>query len=439
MSKQRATKSAKSGTEKGASHRGPFRVAACWPHQEAPLILAMLGEGRTALATSMTPISFDMLLNLKLAELSDPSFNAPDYKDLPRWLFAVPYEYFGNDVRAQQNERVIAWEVKAALVWDSGKSEPRYVARSDAKSARFHLDPTRELKTLLADAQKWNPCDPAPVELLPTTSDDSYLDSARSIIDSIREGDFYQVNLLRYFQAPKAGGWENICMRLEQNSGPYGCILTQGSRIIASFSPERFIEITPQVSGATISTWPIKGTSQRVPSDQLADEKVGQKLLESEKDLAELRMIIDLMRNDLGKVCKPGSIQVLSGGCLKKFASVWHLEGEVTGQLRTNITLRELLSALCPGGSITGAPKIAAMERIRSEEGQDRGFFMGNVFTIMHDGSLKSNILIRTLVSDNWMRTARYAAGSGLVIKSSPEMELKEVKSKCIVLTGMQP
>jgi para-aminobenzoate synthetase component 1 len=146
-------------------------------------------------------------------------------------------------------------------------------------------------------------------------------------------------------------------------------------------------------------------------------------------------MIIDLMRNDLTRVCENDSIEVLSSGELKGFKHVWHLEGHIKGRLSAGQTLRELLSVLCPGGSITGAPKIAAMSRIRADEGQSRGFFMGNFLTINHDGSVRSNILIRTLLSDNWMTSARYAAGSGLVAKSIPEQELLEIITKCAPVT----
>lgn len=421
---------------KSENHQGPFRVAACWPHQDAPLIMTMLGQGKVAIATSFTPIAFDSLRPLRIGELADQTCETPMAADLPRWVFAIPYETFTENEQSAHSERTMAWAIKAALIWDDGKTEPRYLAASDAQSARFHLDLSRDLKPLLADAQKWSPIEAEAIQILPSTSDDSYLENVQSIIASIRNGEFYQVNLLRYFQAHKAGGWENLCMRMEKLSGPFGCIITQGSRVIASFSPERFVEISREDQKIIIDTWPIKGTAARNRESETADRMSGESLAASEKDQAELRMIIDLMRNDLTKICEPCSVNVLSPGDLKKFPNVWHLEGHISGILRDQVTLNELLISLCPGGSITGAPKIAAMQRIRADEGQERGFFMGNLFTIMHDGSIKSNILIRTMTSDNFARTARYAAGSGIVIKSTPEKELLEISSKCAVLTG---
>ncbi len=438
MRKSPTVKSKKNGTITGHAHQGPFRVAACWPHQDAPLILAMLGDGRVVIATSMTPVNFEDLLDLQVSNLRDNTFVSLDASELPRWIFAVPYDFFPSGSAITTSERPIAWNIKAALIWTADHNEPKYVARADANTSRFHLHPSRELKSLLSDALKWIPTEPEPIELLPVTSDDSYLDAVRSIIDSIKNGDFYQVNLLRFFQSPNAGGWGNLCMRLETFAGPYGCLLTQGSRVLASFSPERFVEISTEKDVHKIETWPIKGTIARVSGDEKADLNAGQQLLNSEKDLAELRMIIDLMRNDLAKLCDTGSVDVISAGELKKFPGVWHLEGHVQGRLNSEITLRDVLQSLCPGGSITGAPKIAAMARIKSDEGQSRGFFMGNLFAVMHDGSIKSNILIRTIISDNWMRSARYAAGSGIVVKSNPDMELLEIKSKCSILTGVK-
>ena len=436
MTKSKSPKS-QSGP-KTSGHTGPFRVAACWPHQEAPFILSMVGSEQIIIATSFTPIPFEKLLDKKISEFKDPVCDPSIAGDLPRWIFALPYETFAGDSDSEKSERPIAWSVKAALIWDKGSTEPKYVELPDAKTARFHLAREKEIKTLLTDAKKWIPPPIESIELLPTTSDDTYLDSVRSVIESIRSGMFYQVNLLRYFQSHRARGWDNLCVRMEQHSGPQGALITQGSRVLASMSPERFIEITPSDDETLIDTWPIKGTAPRISDNEKKDHESGQALLSSHKDQAELHMIIDLVRNDLTRICKPGSVEVLSPGELKKFSHVWHLEGQVRGTISPNLTLLELLKAVCPGGSITGAPKIASMARIRADEGQPRGFFMGNFFRINHDGSVQSNILIRTLVSDNWMRTARYAAGSGLVIKSIPENELDEIRSKCTTVTSVE-
>lgn len=397
------------------------------------MLLSMAGGTQTVVATSFTPIPYDTVASNNIDTLKDNSCDPAFAADLPRWFILLPYDTYatGPDLPLIESERPMAWEIKAALVWDSGSTEPRYIARDDAHTSRFHLTMKTHLKDILSDAEKWLPPSIRPMTLLPGTSDDTYLDSARAIINSIRAGDFYQVTLLRFFNAPHAHGWENLCALMESNSGPHGALLTHGSRVVASLSPERFVEITPNGSSYQIETWPIKGTAARISSNETRDRDAGEALMASAKDQAELRMIIDLMRNDLARVCQDDSIEVLSSGDLKGFKHVWHLEGHVKGRLTPGQTLGQVLAILCPGGSITGAPKIAAMRRIRSDEGQSRGVFMGNFLRINHDGTLRSNILIRTLQSDNWMASARYAAGSGLVVKSIPEQELLEVRAKC--------
>lgn len=398
-------------------------------------MLTMVGGRQTVIATSFSPVAFESITSTKVTDLSDSTCDPSIAGDLPRWIVAIPYDYVTGPQRSENSERPLAWSVKAALVWEAGSDEPRYIERPDAARSRFHLSMKTHLKDLLADAKKYIPGAVKPLSLLPSTSDDSYLESVRGILGDIKAGDFYQVNLLRFFQSPAAHGWQNICALMEMNTGPHGALMTQGSRVIASLSPERFIEINPGPSSTEITTWPIKGTAPRILDDPTKDDANGKNLFESAKDQAELRMIIDLMRNDLTKICAPGTVEVTEPCALKKFQHVWHLEGKIRGTVQPGQTILNLLDSLCPGGSVTGAPKIAAMEKIRSEEGQSRGFFMGHVFRFNHDGSAQSNIMIRTLTSDNWMKTAKFAAGSGLVIKSDPHAELAEIEAKCAVIT----
>jgi anthranilate/para-aminobenzoate synthase component I len=435
--KSNTTSSKPLRTAKGKpGHTGPFRVAAIWPHHNAPLILSAIGGQQTVIATSFSPVSFETIRNLTLGK-NPPHPNGATVDQLPRWIFVLPYQELGSITNDNESrgERVLAWEIFAGLIWDRDSLEPRYVTTDDAAHARFHLPVTSALKSILSEAKTYTPQSPNGIHLLPSTSDDTYLDTVRRIMDDIRRGEFYQVNLLRFFYADHAHGWQSLCALMEACAAPQAALFTQGSRVISSLSPERFIEITHDPDGSCIKTWPIKGTAPRFINDPEKDEQSGQALSQSEKDRAELRMIIDLMRNDLIQVCESGSVRVAHDAELKKFSHVWHLEGEVTGRLQPNLKLATLLKAICPGGSITGAPKIAAMKRIQSDEGQPRGYFMGHAFRINYDGSLQSNILIRTLVSDNWMKTARYAAGSGIVIKSDPQAELEEIRAKCAIVT----
>jgi anthranilate/para-aminobenzoate synthase component I len=413
-----------------------FQVAALWPHQESPLLLSMVGERQVFIATSFSPIEFERLAKSTPDEWPQSLDESKNHSNMPRWMFLLPYETYNQDAaQSGLSNRPLAWDIHAGLVWDRGSSVPEYVAKSSSTTARFHLDYKTKLLPLIQDASKYKHPPVRGIILTPTISDESYIDTAANLIRSITNGDLYQINLLRYFHAAQAGSWQNLCALMEENSGPQGVLISIGNKIVASFSPERFVEISGTSNDLRISTWPIKGTAPRCVDNDTTDQKIGARLAQSRKDLAELHMIIDLMRNDFSRICRPGTVQVEDRGSLKKFFRVWHLEGHISGALDTSQSLNAILSAVCPGGSITGAPKVAAMTRIRQEEGRSRGYFMGNFFRINNDGSLQSNIMIRTLTSENGLRSAAYAAGSGIVIRSDPQEELLEITAKCAPVT----
>ncbi len=206
-------------------------------------------------------------------------------------------------------------------------------------------------------------------------------------LKDIRAGRYYQINLLRYFRC-RGTSKASIADLIATRGGPYACWIMQGESEIISFSPEHFVEVSGATSSRAISTSPIKGTSPRF-NDQAMDEKSAQDLLTSKKNLAELHMIIDLMRNDLNRICQSGSVQVRDSNKLVSFVNVHHLVGSVTGRLRETLSIADFLTALCPGGSITGAPKIEVMNAIRQYEGRTRGFFMGHAFMLDDNGALR--------------------------------------------------
>jgi para-aminobenzoate synthetase component 1 len=188
-------------------------------------------------------------------------------------------------------------------------------------------------------------------------------------------------------------------------------------------------------SKATIETRPIKGTAARFEGQPEADAKAAADLLKSAKDRAELAIIVDLMRNDLYRVGQPGSVSVRSAGELLSVHGVHHLEANVQAQLRLPQSLGDMLAHICPGGSITGAPKREVMSAIRAYEGRARGYFMGHAFYLDDHGSFDSSLLIRTLVGSGDGHY-EYAAGSGIVIGSDPESERLEIAAKCQVITA---
>jgi para-aminobenzoate synthetase component 1 len=216
--------------------------------------------------------------------------------------------------------------------------------------------------------------------------------------------------------------------------GPFSAFIDLPDLKLVSFSPERFFQLITDESGTWIESEPIKGT-RPVSQDPDEDRRQQEALMASSKDAAELNMIVDLLRNDLFRVCQASSVRVLDPGSLHSFSNVHHRIARIRGLLRPRLSMGELLKALCPGGSITGAPKREVMLAIREKEARPRGFFMGNiVYKDAWTGVLDSSILIRTAVHhQQW----EFAAGSGLVIHSDPAEELAEILTKARVMPGV--
>ncbi|MCW2240452.1 aminodeoxychorismate synthase component I [Azospirillum canadense] len=276
--------------------------------------------------------------------------------------------------------------------------------------------------------------DPPPPGLLvrsswrPELSRPDYLGRVGRVLDDIRAGDIYQANVTQRFLADRPAGLDDYALyeRLRVLSpAPFGAFLNCGPRLrIASASPERFLRLS--ASGA-IETRPIKGTRPRY-ADPALDAAAAAELVGSVKDRAENLMITDLLRNDLGRVAAIGSVRVPVLYGLESFASVHHLVSVVTAQLRPGLGPVDLLRAACPGGSITGAPKIRAMEIIDELELARRGAYCGSVVWIGFDGAMDSSIVIRTLSLTPDAVMAQ--AGGGIVADSDPAAEHEEMLVK---------
>lgn len=240
----------------------------------------------------------------------------------------------------------------------------------------------------------------------------------------IGAGDIYQVNLAQRFAcAYKGTGWD-LYRRLRQlNPAPFAAFLEMGSWQVVSGSPERFIT----VDGRKIETRPIKGTRPRGATPE-ADQALAAELLASEKDAAELVMIVDLQRNDIGRVCEYGSVVVPSLRHLEQTPNVWHTVATVQGRLRPDADMARVLRATFPGGSITGAPKVRAMEIIAELEPVRRHVYTGAIGYIGFDGRCDLNIAIRTAVVKDG--AAYFHAGGGIVADSDPELEYEETVAK---------
>ena len=258
-----------------------------------------------------------------------------------------------------------------------------------------------------------------------TSSVSDYRQIVRRAIDYIAEGDVYQVNLSQRFVTTVDRSPLDLYMELrERNAAPYAAAFRSSDTWILSSSPERFLRVTPE---GLIETRPIKGTRPRSPEVD-EDGRLADDLQASEKDRAENLMIVDLLRNDLSRICRPGSVRVPDLYRLESWATVHHLVSTVTGRLREGTTPGEILGATFPSGSVTGAPKIRAMEIIAELESIERGPYCGAIGYISFDGEMDLAVAIRVLCVGN--NRATYHAGGGVVYDSVPDDEYAETLDK---------
>ncbi|KAA9002063.1 aminodeoxychorismate synthase component 1 [Affinibrenneria salicis] len=240
----------------------------------------------------------------------------------------------------------------------------------------------------------------------------------------LRAGDCYQVNLAQRFSAPYQGDeWQAFCRLLTANRAPFSAFLRLPDNTVISVSPERFIRLEQQ----RIETRPIKGTLPRL-ADAQADRAQASRLADSEKDRAENLMIVDLMRNDIGRVAAPGSVRVPQLFVVEPFPAVHHLVSTITARLPDDTHATSLLRACFPGGSITGAPKIRAMQIIEELEPQRRSGWCGSIGYLSVCGGMDTSITIRTLLTE---RGKIYCwAGGGIVADSQEQAEYQETFDK---------
>ncbi len=244
----------------------------------------------------------------------------------------------------------------------------------------------------------------------------------------IQEGDCYQVNLALRFSAHASGNpWVAYQYLRTYNPAPFSAYLNYPEVQILSSSPERFLK----VADGKVETKPIKGTRARI-QDVVADARQVLELQDSLKDRAENLMIVDLLRNDIGKNCLPGSVHVPKLFEIESYATVHHMVSTVRGTLLPEHSALDLMRGCFPGGSITGAPKIRAMEIIEELEPNRRGLYCGSISYIGYDGNMDGNIAIRTLVHSK--NRVRFWAGGGIVADSDVELEYQECHYKAAAL-----
>lgn len=354
----------------------------------------------------------------------------PGALSFPRWVGVLPYEAFrGIEGRAElerdRRPAVIGRECRwlrygAALVFEEGRVA--VVGETEAD--------VLELERAIASA----PSEPEEAVLSwlePPEPDEVHAARIVRALSAIECGDLYQVNLARRLRLRAGGHPIALLARLGPPEGAedlggarFGFALDLGDFKCVSLSPELCLDVTPL---GLVSTSPIKGTRPRA-SDPDEDRALARELDDNEKERAELTMVIDLERNDLARVARVGSVRVTEPPQVITHPTVHHREATVSAQLRPGVTRKELLEVMLPSGSVTGAPKRAAMAMIRELEAQRRGLYTGAVGYLGQDGGLRLSMAIRMLAIQQDI--AEYLVGGGIVADSDPVRETEETRWK---------
>ena len=343
---------------------------------------------------------------------------------------------------------VIAWDHRVGAAWIVSTGLPAEgEERTRRASARLDgmLRRVRSPATAGYPARHTTPADgPAAAPSYPVTAIDGadqvqlrstfthrgYLDAVTRVRDYIVAGDIFQANLSQRFQAPLLEAPWDLYRRLRRrNPAAFAAYLDFEDVTVLSASPERFLRLDE--NGRHVETRPIKGTRPR-GLGPMHDAALGRALAESDKDRSENVMIVDLLRNDLSRVCRAGTVRVPELFALEQHPTVHHLVSTVVGELAPEADAVDLLRAAFPGGSITGAPKVRAMEIIAELEPTRRGVYCGSIGYLSATGAMDTSIVIRTFTA---LRGRVYfQAGGGIVADSDPEMEYRETLDKARAL-----
>ena len=368
---------------------------------------AALPKPPTGFSTELPFVGgWSFYLSYELAGQIEPSLNLPRFAPSDRVGFPVAVAQYHAEALVFDHLHRCAW-----LVHD-GQS-PSAVESLRACLSEFRSAPRDSSALAIHDLQVDDPA--------------RYRAGVRRVLDYLRAGDVFQANLSRAwrFRASQPDAGLRIFHRLERhNPAPFAAWYRLPEGEIISSSPERLVNHR----AGHISTRPIAGTRRR-DADSVRDAALMSELRAHPKERAEHVMLIDLERNDLGRVCQPGSVRVDELMVLESFAHVHHLVSNVCGELRSGRSVFDLLAAVFPGGTITGCPKVRCMEILAELEQTGRGPYTGSVGYLSLDGRMDSNILIRTvfLASDG---LGEFRTGAGIVADSEPERECTETEEK---------
>ena len=386
-----------------ARHRlGRYDILFCEPGESIVLETAALAGGKAAdfldaLDAAIAADKGSGDLGYELAAQVEPTLQLPLDAGLPV-AFAV--------------------RVRKAVVVEHASARAWLVCEDGADDALAH--------DVMQVTSGPGPSRQALVEALVEDDGERYLDAVQAARRHIVEGDVFQANLSREWSARLRNGVDDAQLYANlraTNPAPFAGLVRWRDHAIVSSSPERLLCLRD----GRAQTRPIAGTRPRGRGAH-EDLALTRELIAHPKERAEHVMLIDLERNDLGRVCVPGTVRVDELMAVESYAHVHHIVSNVTGVLRADVAPGDALRAVFPGGTITGCPKVRCMEIIAALEGEARGAYTGSVGYLNHDGSGDFNILIRTIVRNGERVTLR--AGAGIVADSIPERELAETRAK---------
>lgn len=403
----------------------PFALARALGDRD-DVVLARAHGGRvTYLACDPTDVSHDF--DPEPGLLASPRA----FGEIPRWFGLLPYESRRSLERAHETDPRPPAELAKPL-W----KQYRGVVKITHEVQVISADPRvrEELRERLRQGVRRAGA-PRPARLaLAAPPEPGAVHVARiaRALESIRAGDLYQVNLARRFELEVEGSAVELLAALCRRGVPPQALAFDWSELrVAMASPELFLALEPT---GRVSTRPIKGTRPRV-ADPAADRALAAALDADPKERAELAMVIDVERNDLGRLAVPGSVRLSAEPAVESHATVHHRAATVEALLRPGVTREELLLATLPSGSVTGAPKIRAMELIRDLEPARRGLYTGAAGFLREDGGLELGMVIRTVTAQG--TRGAYYAGGGIVADSDPEREVEETLWKAAALVEL--
>ena len=349
-----------------------------------------------------------------------------DLERVPRWIGALPYEArrdlerpggaIGVELRPAPELERPCWRRYDAVAEVSGRGV-RLVA--DDLSALVRL------RRRLSVPDRAGP--PVALRAAPPEPGERHQQRIRDALRLIAQGEIYQVNLARCFHFSVAGTPVDLLLHLSRRArARFAAALSLGSSAVVATSPELFLDLEPR---GRLLTVPIKGTRPR-GDDARSDRALAEELEQDPKERAELSMIIDVERNDLGRVATVGSVRLLGSPRVVTQPTVHHRLAAIRAGLRPGVSRQQLLEAMLPSGSVTGAPKVRAMEVIASLEAERRGLYTGSYGALCHDGSLRLAMAIRILTIQHGH--GRYFAGGGIVADSDPAREVEETHWKAV-------